>query len=171
LQNKLISLRYDPGAVDGRYGGGTAVAVMAFQKVVGLPRSGRAGPETLNALAAAVGPAPMLPEGGPTRIEIDLKRQVLLFWKDGTLIRILPVSTGNGRKYCEEGRCGVAVTPSGSYRVERRIKGKRKSYLGILYNPLYFRGGFAIHGSPSVPARPASGATGRPSLSPARRRP
>ena len=44
----------------------------------------------------------------------DFKRQVLFFWRDGALLRILPVSTGNGKKYCEEGICGVAVTPSGS---------------------------------------------------------
>jgi peptidoglycan hydrolase-like protein with peptidoglycan-binding domain len=156
LQQRLVDLRYDPGALDGRYGGGVTVAVMAFQKVVGLPRSGRATPATLAALTTATEPAPMLPDGGPSRVEIDLKRQVLFLWKDGALLRILPVSTGNGRRYCEDGRCGVAVTPSGSYRIERRIKGKRKSYLGILYNPLYFRGGYAIHGSPSVPAGPVS---------------
>ncbi len=50
----------------------------------------------------------------------------------------------------------MAVTPSGSFRIERRIKGKRKSYLGLLYDPLYFKGGFAIHGAPSVPGYPAS---------------
>ncbi|MGH9000554.1 MAG: L,D-transpeptidase, partial [Acidimicrobiia bacterium] len=42
------------------------------------------------------------------------------------------------------------------YRVERRIKGARRSYLGVLHNPLYFKGGYAVHGSPSVPATPAS---------------
>lgn len=81
---------------------------------------------------------------------------MLFFWKDGALQRIIPVSTGNGKRYCEDGICGVAVTPSGSFRIERRIKGKRKSYLGLLYDPLYFYGGFAIHGSPSVPGYPAS---------------
>ncbi len=30
------------------------------------------------------------------------------------------------------------------------------SYLGELYNPYYFLGGYAIHGSPSVPNYPAS---------------
>jgi len=156
LQQRLVALHYDPGPVDGRYGGGLTSAVMAFQKVAGMPRNGRATVDVLAAVAAATDPAPLLPDGGPTRIEVDFKRQVLFFWKDGVLLRVLPVSTGNGKRYCEDGICGVAVTPSGSFRIERRIKGKRKSYLGLLYDPLYFYGGFAIHGSPSVPGYPAS---------------
>ena len=156
LQERLTALHYAAGAIDGRYGAGLTTAVMAFQKVHGLPRNGRATVDVLAAIAAAADPAPMLPDGGPTRIEVDFKRQVLFFWKDGALQRIIPVSTGNGKRYCEDGVCGVAVTPSGSFRIERRIKGKRKSYLGLLYDPLYFYGGFAIHGSPSVPGHPAS---------------
>jgi peptidoglycan hydrolase-like protein with peptidoglycan-binding domain len=156
LQQRLVALHYDPGPIDGRYGGGLTSAVMAFQKVAGMPRNGRATLDVLAAIAAATDPAPLLPDGGPTRIEVDFKRQVFFFWKDSALLRIIPVSTGNGKKYCEEGICGVAVTPSGSFRIERRIKGKRKSYLGLLYDPLYFYGGYAIHGSPSVPAYPAS---------------
>jgi peptidoglycan hydrolase-like protein with peptidoglycan-binding domain len=156
LQERLVALHYDPGKVDGRYGAGLTSAVMAFQKVAGMPRNGRATLDVLAAVAAAADPAPLLPDGGPTRIEVDFKRQVLFFYKDGVLQRIIPVSTGNGKRYCEDGICGVAVTPSGSFRIERRIKGKRKSYLGLLYDPLYFYGGFAIHGSPSVPGYPAS---------------
>jgi lipoprotein-anchoring transpeptidase ErfK/SrfK len=129
---------------------------MAFQKANGMPRTGQATQAVLDALAVASDPAPMLPEGGATRIEVDFARQILLYWRDGALVKILPVSTGNGKRYCEGGECGVAVTPSGSFRIERRIKGLRRSRLGILHNPLYFKGGYAIHGSPSVPAGPAS---------------
>jgi peptidoglycan hydrolase-like protein with peptidoglycan-binding domain len=156
LQQRLVALHYDPGPVDGRYGAGLTSAVMAFQKVVGMPRNGRATLDVLAAVAAAADPAPLLPDGGPTRIEVDFKRQVLFFYRDGVLQRIIPVSTGNGKRYCQDGICGVAVTPSGSFRIERRIRGKRKSYLGLLYDPLYFYGGFAVHGSPSVPGYPAS---------------
>ena len=156
LQDRLFALHYDPGVVDGRYGAGLTSAVMAFQKVNGMPRNGRATVDVLAAIAAATDPPALLPDGGATRIEIDFKRQVLLFWKDGALLRILPVSTGSGKRYCEEGICGVAVTPSGSFRIERRIKGQRKSYLGLLYDPMYFYGGYAIHGAPSVPGYPAS---------------
>ena len=156
LQERLASLRYDPGAPNGRYHAGTVSAVMAFQKVVGLPRTGAATPETIAALNRARDPSPLLPAGGATRIEVDLARQVLFFYSAGVLTRILSVSTGNGKRYCAQGRCGVAVTPSGSFRVERKVGGKRISHLGVLFNPLYFRGGYAIHGSPSVPGHPAS---------------
>ncbi len=151
-----MALRYDPGNPDGRYQASTTHAVMAFQKVAGLPRTGAVTPDTVAALNQALDPAPLLPTGGATRIEVDLPRQVLLFYSEGVLTRILSVSTGNGRRYCAKGRCGVAVTPSGSYRIGRKVKGKRISHLGVLYNPLYFKGGYAIHGASSVPAHPAS---------------
>jgi lipoprotein-anchoring transpeptidase ErfK/SrfK len=156
LQERLVQLHYDPGTVDGRYGAETALAVMAFQKVSALERTGVADAATLTALAQATDPAPLVPTGTPTRVEVDMTRQVLLVWSEGRLIKILPVSTGNGRRYCENGNCGVAVTPLGEFRAERRIGGLHRSPLGVLYNPVYFHKGFAIHGSPSIPASPAS---------------
>jgi lipoprotein-anchoring transpeptidase ErfK/SrfK len=50
----------------------------------------------------------------------------------------------------------VAVTPAGSYRFTWRYSGWRTSDLGELYNPVYFHGGIAVHGAPSVPNYPAS---------------
>jgi hypothetical protein len=44
----------------------------------------------------------------------------------------------------------------GSFAVYTQARGWQKSPLGRLYNPLYFNGGIAIHGSQSVPASPAS---------------
>jgi lipoprotein-anchoring transpeptidase ErfK/SrfK len=156
LQERLLRLHYDPGAVDGRYGAETALAVMAFQKVSGLQRTGVADAATLLTLAGATDPAPLVPAGAPSRVEVDMARQVLLVWSDGQLVKILPVSTGTGKRYCEKGVCGVAVTPLGEFRAERRIAGLHRSPLGILYNPVYFHEGFAIHGSPSIPPYPAS---------------
>ena len=156
LQARLIALHYDPGPADGRYGGALGSAVMAFQKIAGKPRTGRASRDVLDALPVATDPPPLLPDGGATRMEVDLGRQVLLYWRDGALLRIVPISTGTGRHYCEDGDCGVAVTPSGSFRVERRIRGQHRSPLGLLFDPLFFTGGYAIHGSPSVPGYPAS---------------
>lgn len=156
LEQRLDALHFDVGIVDGVYDGNTAAGVTAFQKVFGLPRSGRATPDVVDRLPLAQPPPPLVPGGGPTRVEIDLPRQVLFLYQGDALHRILPVSTGTGKRFCDEGECGIAVTPSGSFRVQRRIDGWRKSNLGRLYNPLYFRGGIAIHGFPSVPARPAS---------------
>jgi peptidoglycan hydrolase-like protein with peptidoglycan-binding domain len=157
LEERLVQLRYDPGRIDGVYDSATMHAVLAFQKTHGLARTGRATPEVLDRLATAQLPAELVPGGGATKVEVDLPRQILLLYKDGALFRIVDVSTGSGRRYCVRGAgCARAVTPGGSFRVTRRISGWRRSKLGLLYNPLYFNGGIAIHGAPSVPAHPAS---------------
>ena len=155
LEQRLASLHFDVSP-DGVMDDNTRQALIAFQKLSGLPRTGTSDPAVTNALATATVPAPLKPDGGPTRVEIDLGRQVLFLYTNGTLNKILPVSTGTGKRYCEEGKCGIATTPRGSYRIERRISGWRKSDLGRLYNPMYFTGGIAIHGFPSVPPTPAS---------------
>ena len=156
MEQKLADLKYDTGKVDGVFDAATGHAVMAFQKVSGLERTAKATPEVLEAIAKAGEPGPMLASGGANRVEIDLKRQVLQLYKGGALVRTLSVSTGNNKRYCVKGDCDVAVTPGGSFKVTRRIRGLRVSRLGELYNPLYFNGGIAMHGSASVPAYPAS---------------
>lgn len=156
LEQRLAELKYDVGKVDGVYDSSTFHAVMAFQKVNGLNRTGRATDDVFAKLPQASVPGPLVPGGGSTKVEVDIKRQVLFLWKDGALNRILSVSTGSGKRYCVDGMCDNAVTPGGSFKVFRRITGWRTSRLGRLFNPLYFNGGIAIHGSPSVPAGPAS---------------
>jgi len=156
LEQRLAALRYDTGKVDGVFDATTGHAVLAFQKVNAMARTSRATPDVVAAVSRARPTPALLPNGGPTRVEIDLKRQVLFLWTDGALARILSVSTGNGKRYCVQGQCATAVTPGGSYRVGQKIRGLRVSRLGQLYNPLYFNGGIAIHGSSSVPAQPAS---------------
>ena len=156
LEQRLFDLKYDPGNVDGTFDWATHYAVMAFQKVQGIPRSGRATSDVIDLLTRVGAPGPMLPDGGATRVEVDLKRQMLQLYVNGELNRVLSVSTGSGKRYCVDGDCAKAVTPGGSFKVSRRITGWRTSRLGRLYNPLYFNGGIAIHGAPSVPAYPAS---------------
>ena len=156
LEQRLADLHFDTGKVDGVFDAATGHAVMAFQKTHGLERNSRATPEVLAKVNAVGDPEPMMPTGGANRVEVDLKRQVLFLYKDGSLLRILSISTGNNKRYCVDGQCATAVTPGGSFKVNRRIKGLRVSRLGKLYNPLYFNGGIAIHGAPSVPGYPAS---------------
>ena len=156
LEQKLAALRYDLGPVDGNFDAYTHHAVMAFQKVMGLPRTARATDDVINALNTATMPGAQLANGGPDRVEIDLPRQFLTLWQRGELVRTLSISTGNNKRYCVDGECAKAVTPGGSFKVTRKINGLRVSRLGKLYNPLYFNGGIAIHGSGSVPAGPAS---------------
>jgi peptidoglycan hydrolase-like protein with peptidoglycan-binding domain len=156
LEQRLADLRFDPGPVDEAFDANTAHAVTAFQKLTGLPRTGEATPEVQQALVTAQPPQPLVPTGAPDRVEVDLARQVLMLYKGGALTKILPVSTGTGKRYCEEGECGIAVTPTGTYRVTSRVSGWQKSPLGRLYNPVYFNRGIAFHGYPTVPTQPAS---------------
>jgi len=129
---------------------------MAFQKVNGLGIDGAIGPATLKALAAPR--QPVLRGSSPSnRVEVDLTRQVLYVVKGGKISRIMPVSSGNGATYRQkDGSKARALTPVGYYTIQRRIVGERKADLGTLYDPQYFYGGWAIHGSNSVPAGPAS---------------
>lgn len=156
VQRQLTDLKYYAGPIDGRLTAAMKSAVMAFQKVQGLPRNGSVGASTLQALAAPA--QPVLRDAGPAdRVEVDLTKQVLYLVKGGSIERIMPVSSGNGATYGQKnGAKARALTPAGYYTIERRIVGVRKADLGILYDPQYFYKGWAIHGSDSVPAGPAS---------------
>lgn len=156
LQERLAALGYDIGTPDGNWGARTTYSLMAFQKVEGLYADGQDGPQTQAALATASTPRPMVPGGASTRIEIDVARQVLFHWVNGSLARILTVSTGNNERYCVDGECDVAVTPGGTFRIGRKAAGLEVAPLGELWWPMYFNRGIAIHGSPSVPPYPAS---------------
>ncbi len=158
LEQWLTALHYDVARVDDVFDADTSYAVVAFQKVANLPRTGRATQDVVDALTTAQPPPPLVPGGGANRIEVDLPRQVLFLYEGDALARILPVSTGSGERFCSDGDCRQAVTPAGAYRVGGRIPGWRESDLGRLYNPVYidFKNGIAIHGYPEVPPEPAS---------------
>ena len=157
LEQRLAGLRYHVGPVDGAYDADTESAVMAYQKVTGMARTGRATPDVIAGIAATTAPPPpLVPGGGSSRVEIDLTRQVLFLYNGDGLVAILPVSTGSGERFCDGGWCRNAVTNTGSFKAYRHAKGWETSPLGRLYNPVYFDGGIAIHGSTSVPPHPAS---------------
>jgi N-acetylmuramoyl-L-alanine amidase len=130
-------------------------ALIAFQKIEGRDRTGVLTREELEALRVAQRPQPL--ETGYPHIEVDLHRQVLLVVDiPGIDLRILPISSGSGEFFTDGGETRQAVTPTGRFRVFRKIEGWRKSPLGLLYYPNYIYGGVAIHGNPSVPTHPAS---------------
>ncbi len=130
-------------------------ALIAFQKIEGRKLTGILTTDELNALRTAKKPTPM--EGGDPHIEVDLQRQVLfIIDNSGMISLILPISSGSGKLYTQDGATHRAVTPLGRFKVERKISGWRKSPLGLLYYPNYIHGGIAIHGNPAVPTFPAS---------------
>jgi lipoprotein-anchoring transpeptidase ErfK/SrfK len=158
VQERLAELGYLVGTVDGEQGQQTTAALMAFQAVNGIQVDGVLGPETTATLAEPLA-QPALLDGPATRLEVDLDRQVLHLVEGGERVVTMKVSSGNGEDYeRSDGTTARALTPVGRYTIERRIAGLRESSagLGTLYDPMYFHRGFAIHGSNSVPAGPAS---------------
>jgi peptidoglycan hydrolase-like protein with peptidoglycan-binding domain len=155
-QKQLSDLGYYLGAADGKRGPAFRSAVMAFQKVQGIGADGTVGPATLAALKAPKKPS-LRASSPANRVEVDLTKQVLYVVKGGAISRILPVSSGNGASYTQKnGAKARSLTPTGWYKIQRRIVGERHADLGTLYDPQYFYRGWAIHGSNSVPAYPAS---------------
>jgi N-acetylmuramoyl-L-alanine amidase len=130
-------------------------AITALQKIEGRERTGILSREELEVLRSARMPQPL--ESEYPHLEIDLDRQVLLVIDGmGAAPRILSISSGSGRLFTEGGRTRRAITPTGRFEVHRKIKGWRKSPLGLLYYPNYIYAGIAIHGNPLVPPYPAS---------------
>ena len=154
-EQRLWDLGYWAGPIDGNFDSASRHALIAFQKVERRARTGHLTLKELNALRQASRPVPrriLYPH-----VEIDLERQVLfLVDETGAVLRVLPISTGSGELYVDRGRVERAITPTGSFKVLRKINGWRKSSLGLLYYPNYIHNGIAIHGSRSVPIHPAS---------------
>jgi hypothetical protein len=139
LERRLHELRYALRGVDSVYGTDTVEAVLAFQKLHGLPRTGRVDASLWRRLAAATVPAPRYGRGD--HLEVDKSANVLYEIKHGRVNRIVHVSTG-----------ATGNTPLGTFHVYRTVRG----WDWVLWYPMYFLRGFAIHGYPSVPAYPAS---------------
>lgn len=154
LQSALEAAGFRPGEIDGRYGAGTVAAVIAFEKAHGLDRDGIF---TFDEWAYLDAPLTLTPSAYADRVEVDLEKQLLFLIRNQELETVVPISSGSGGTYRGlGGRYATARTPEGSFAFYRHVEGWRISYLGGLYEPYYFRGGYAIHGSRSVPPYPAS---------------
>ena len=138
LESRLRELRYALPSADSLYGLDTYQAVLAFQKVNGLPWTGRVDARVWQRLRAA---SPPRPRYGGDHIEVSKGRQYLLVVQGGKTQLVVHVSTG-----------ATGNTPIGRWQVYRKVTG----WDWVLWYPMYFLRGFAIHGYPSVPAYPAS---------------
>ena len=154
LQRRLAGLGYWVGPVTGVFNDATQQAVFAVQKAAGVSSDGVVGPITAAALARGVRPAARSHSGYV--IEINLRTNLMLLVRDGRVLTTLNVSSGGGYRYESEGSVGVAVTPTGKFRLLRQVNGLDVSPLGELWRPKYFTGGYAIHGAASVPPYPVS---------------
>jgi hypothetical protein len=178
LQQRLKDLLFDPGYIDGLYGGDTIMAVWAFQAaVMGRTRDVKVDfvtPEMWDIMRGNVVITPRRQPGSPQHVEIDLPGQVMTVWRATQLLLVTHISSGTGVEWCEEvtidpgeegnntkepikkGICGEAVTPGGIYRFYNRKRGMVESKLGTMWNPVYFNFGIAVHGAMQVPKEPAS---------------
>ena len=121
-------------------------AVYAFEKVQGLPRTGVVDARFWSSLANAPTPSPRYAQPA-AHLEVNKGLQVLYVVRSSRVALIVPVSTaGLPGKF----------TPVGRFSIYRKVVGFDPSPLGTLYDPMYFTGGYAIHGNPSVPPYPAS---------------
>ena len=144
---RLGSLGYEvPSTTQQSFDYDVLESVYAFEKVEGLDRTGVADATFWAHLDNAAVPTPRYYQPAD-HIEVDKAKQVLYVVRDGKVAHISPVSTAGlpGR-----------FTPEGRFSIYRKVPGYDPSPLGILYKPMYFTGGYAIHGNPSVPPYPAS---------------
>ena len=155
LQKRLIALGYWLGTADGTFGDSTQQAVYALQKAAGVGRDGIVGPTTWAALSEGVVPHPRSTAGYV--IEVDLEDDLVMFVNNGKLEYTLNTSTGGGYLYSDgSGGTAIATTPTGLFHTYSEVDGLVVDYLGQLWMPKYFTGGFAIHGDSYVPPEPVS---------------
>jgi Putative peptidoglycan binding domain/PKD domain/L,D-transpeptidase catalytic domain len=141
LERRLAQLGYTLRGVDTYFSYDTADAVLAFQKVHGLARTGRVSPAFWRRLQVAHVPFARY-RGGGDHVEVDKSRQVLFKVRHGRVVRVVHVSTG-----------ATGNTPVGRWHVYSKVPGFLPS--GMFYSS-FFVGAFAIHGYHSVPPYPAS---------------
>ena len=146
LTRQLAALGYFTPAPSTTFSPELLDSVYAFEKVQGLARTGVVDASFWAKLAHPLQPVPRYAQPGD-HIEVDKARQVLYLVRNGRVRSIAPVSTaGLPGKF----------TPVGRFAIYRKVLGFDPSPLGTLYDPMYFVGGYAIHGNPSVPPYPAS---------------
>ena len=151
-EQRLSDLGYWTGPVDGRFDPATRSALVAFQKWENRSVTGQLNLQELDAIRN--GTPPKVRETGYEHVEVDADRQVLLIVNEQGRVRVLPVSTGSGKQFIDEGQTSVAHTPRGRFIVYEKASGWEHGALGSLYFANYISGGIAIHGSRNVPAQP-----------------
>lgn len=163
IQQRLLDLGFWNGGADGTYGLTTKQAVMAFQKYIGLERTGKVDEQTAAFLQNVTERAHGTADTGDL-VEVDKDKQLLFIVRGGRTVWTFNTSTATGLTYHEEDKNspgefqdGVSITPNGLWKVTRdRPEGWWEGDLGQIYRPKYFRGGVAVHGSNSIPEYPAS---------------
>lgn len=153
-EQRLSQLGYWTGRIDGRLDDGTRAALIAFQKWEGRELTGKLTRDELEAIRNGARPKPR--DTGYEHVEVDVDRQVMMLVRDDDSVRVLPVSTGSGKEFMDEGQMSISYTPRGRFVVYDKTFGWEDGQLGSVYYANYITGGVAIHGYLSVPNQPAS---------------
>ena len=139
LNDALHRLHIAVGAVDSSFGSDTRDAVVAFQKLHGLPRTGSVDARLWRVLTTASAPRPRYPGD---HIEVSKRLQVMFVVRGGRVILVSHVSTG-----------ATGNTPVGRWHVYSKVPGWLPDGM---FDSSFFLRGFAIHGYPVVPFYPGS---------------
>jgi len=139
LNQALDRLQIALGAVDSTFGLDTRDAVVAFQKLHGLQRTGSVDAHFWRVLSRAGAPRPRYPGD---HIEVSKRLQVLFVVRGGRVILVSHVSTG-----------ATGNTPVGRWHVYSKVPGWLPDGM---FDSSFFLRGFAIHGYPTVPFYPGS---------------
>ena len=146
LARQLAALHYAVPGFGSSFGEDFQESVWAFQKVQGLERTGAVDAAFWTRLGR-----PRIPQARylepASHIEVDKTRQVLYLVRNGKVTLISPAATAGIAGY---------YTPEGRFAIYEKRTGWDTSPLGVLWNPMYFVGGYAIHGGDPVPPYPAS---------------
>jgi PKD repeat protein len=141
LQRTLRSQHYMLRGVNGHFGTDTYEAVIAFQKVHGMARTGTVSSGVWRVILHSKTPRARY-RGSGLHFEVDKTRQVLFDVLNGQVIRVIHVSTG-----------ATGNTPVGTFHTYYKEPGFNQKGM---YDSEYFLRGFAIHGYADVPPYPAS---------------
>src|SRR2546421_2740684 len=120
-ERRLSDMGYWTGAVDGLFDPATRSALIAFQKWEGRPVTGQLTLDELEAIRTST--SPKARELGYAHVEVDLDRQVLLVVNDDGKVRVLPISSGSGKPFVDEGQTSIAYTPRGRFIVYDKVVG------------------------------------------------
>ena len=139
LNRALARLHIALDGADASFGFDTRDAVVAFQKLHRLPRTGSVDARFWRVLASATVPRARYPGD---HIEVSKPLQVLFVVRGGQVVLISHVSTG-----------ATGNTPVGRWHVYSKAPGWLPDGM---FDSSFFLRGFAIHGYPTVPFYPGS---------------
>ena len=143
FNTKLQDLGFHTGTKGSRVTSGTRLAIKAFRKTNGMPRSERYSREIFRSLLQGKGAFPVEHPNDGRHVEVDISRQVMALIEGDRPVHTFHVATGTGG----------TPTVRGSFRFYRKDPGYNEKRM---YFSVYFIRGYATHGYSSVPNRRAS---------------